>query len=232
MTVNAVAGVVPKVTAVAPARFVPAINTVVPPAGSPRCGEMPATVGGATEHIENCSRAIHDSVAPLGSMPIPTIVFPSPEIATALVNVHPAVLIPPHEPRMVWTDCIPIVEVQTHARLPAPAEPTTTEPSELTPLAMLEHASPWHTPGKKLRNEGVPLIQIVASPLRKPSLFPTTTEPSAFTPYATPQKPPEHGAWRIAGVPFVQMVGPKEPSNTYDSPTITEPLEFTASAWA
>ena len=46
-TVNGVAGVTPKVTAVAPVKPVPVIVTEVPPASGPAAGEMPLTVGAA-----------------------------------------------------------------------------------------------------------------------------------------------------------------------------------------
>nr|WP_169334188.1 hypothetical protein [Nocardia abscessus] len=44
-TVNEVAGVAPKVTAVAPVRFVPVSTTVVPPVSGPELGTAVATVG-------------------------------------------------------------------------------------------------------------------------------------------------------------------------------------------
>ena len=44
-TVTSVAGVVPKLTAVAPVKPVPVIVTTVPPAGEPEVGLMPETVG-------------------------------------------------------------------------------------------------------------------------------------------------------------------------------------------
>jgi hypothetical protein len=47
MTVKLVAGVAPKVTAVAPVRFVPVIVTEVPPARGPDVGEIEVTVGAA-----------------------------------------------------------------------------------------------------------------------------------------------------------------------------------------
>ena len=47
-TVTPVAGVPPKVTDVAPVRFVPVIVTVVPPAVGPALGESPVTVGAGT----------------------------------------------------------------------------------------------------------------------------------------------------------------------------------------
>jgi hypothetical protein len=45
MMVNEVAGVVPKLTALAPVKFVPVIATVVPPDVEPLVGEIPVTVG-------------------------------------------------------------------------------------------------------------------------------------------------------------------------------------------
>ena len=46
-TVNAVAGLVPNPTAVAPVKFVPVIVTDVPPAAGPDEGLTPVTVGPA-----------------------------------------------------------------------------------------------------------------------------------------------------------------------------------------
>ena len=46
LTVNVVAGVVPKVTLVAPVKPVPVMVTGVPPLIGPVVGEMPVTVGG------------------------------------------------------------------------------------------------------------------------------------------------------------------------------------------
>ena len=48
LTVKLVAGVPPKLTAVAPVKFVPVIVTIVAPAAGPLVGEMLVTVGGAT----------------------------------------------------------------------------------------------------------------------------------------------------------------------------------------
>ncbi|OWG15638.1 hypothetical protein KDK82_3131 [Delftia sp. K82] len=48
LTVNPVAAVAPKVTAVAPDRLVPVRVTVVPPAVGPAVGEMDVTVGADT----------------------------------------------------------------------------------------------------------------------------------------------------------------------------------------
>ena len=48
LTVNAVAAVAPKVTAVAPVKLVPVIVTTVPPADGPNVGEIDVTVGAAT----------------------------------------------------------------------------------------------------------------------------------------------------------------------------------------
>ena len=48
LTVKPVAGVAPKVTAVAPLRLVPVIVTGVPPAPGPDIGEIEVTVGAAT----------------------------------------------------------------------------------------------------------------------------------------------------------------------------------------
>ncbi len=48
LTVKLVAGVLPKVTAVAPVRFVPVIVTLVPPVVGPDVGLMLVTVGAAT----------------------------------------------------------------------------------------------------------------------------------------------------------------------------------------
>ena len=48
LTVNVVAGVAPKVTAVAPAKFVPVMVTVVPAVMGPADGEIEVTVGAAT----------------------------------------------------------------------------------------------------------------------------------------------------------------------------------------
>ena len=48
LTVNPVAAVAPKVTAVAAVRLVPVMTTVVPPAVGPAVGEMLVTVGAAT----------------------------------------------------------------------------------------------------------------------------------------------------------------------------------------
>ena len=45
LTVKPVAGVAPKLTAVAPVKFVPVIVTVVPPATGPDVGEIDVTVG-------------------------------------------------------------------------------------------------------------------------------------------------------------------------------------------
>jgi hypothetical protein len=47
LTVNEVAGVPPKLTAVAPVRFVPVRTTVVPPVTDPDAGEMLVKVGTA-----------------------------------------------------------------------------------------------------------------------------------------------------------------------------------------
>ena len=47
LTVKPVAGVAPKLTAVAPLKFVPVIVTVVPPATGPEVGEIDVTVGAA-----------------------------------------------------------------------------------------------------------------------------------------------------------------------------------------
>jgi hypothetical protein len=47
-TVNEVAAVDPKLTAVAPVRTVPVIVTVFPPPSRPAVGEIPVTVGTAT----------------------------------------------------------------------------------------------------------------------------------------------------------------------------------------
>ena len=48
LTVKDVAAVPPKLTAVAPVRFVPLIVTLVPPAVEPVFGETPVTVGAET----------------------------------------------------------------------------------------------------------------------------------------------------------------------------------------
>jgi hypothetical protein len=48
LTVNEVAGVPPKLTAVAPVRFVPVSTTVVPPAMGPELGATAVRVGTAT----------------------------------------------------------------------------------------------------------------------------------------------------------------------------------------
>ena len=48
LTVKEAAAVPPKLTAVAPLRFVPVIVTLVPPAGGPVLGLMPVTVGADT----------------------------------------------------------------------------------------------------------------------------------------------------------------------------------------
>nr|MCA1071701.1 hypothetical protein [Delftia acidovorans] len=48
LTVKPVAAVAPKVTAVAPVKFVPVRVTEVPPAVGPAVGEMDDTVGAAT----------------------------------------------------------------------------------------------------------------------------------------------------------------------------------------
>ncbi|PIT03974.1 hypothetical protein TSA1_26780 [Bradyrhizobium nitroreducens] len=48
LTVKPVAGVAPKVTAVAPERLVPVMVTVVPPAPGPDVGEIEVTVGAGT----------------------------------------------------------------------------------------------------------------------------------------------------------------------------------------
>ena len=48
LTVKPVAAVAPKVTAVAPLKFVPVMVTVVPPAVGPAVGEMLVMVGSAT----------------------------------------------------------------------------------------------------------------------------------------------------------------------------------------
>ena len=48
LTVKPVAGVAPKVTAVAPEKLVPVMVTVVPPAPGPDVGEIELTVGAAT----------------------------------------------------------------------------------------------------------------------------------------------------------------------------------------
>ena len=48
LTVKLVAFVAPKVTAVAPVRFVPVMVTVVPPAVGPAPGETEVMVGGVT----------------------------------------------------------------------------------------------------------------------------------------------------------------------------------------
>nr|WP_218003060.1 hypothetical protein [Nocardia asiatica] len=48
LTVNEVAGVAPKFTAVAPVRPVPVMTTVVPPASTPAFGATAVTVGSAT----------------------------------------------------------------------------------------------------------------------------------------------------------------------------------------
>ena len=47
LTVNPVAGVAPKFTAVAPVRLVPVIVTDVPPVVGPAVGEIDVTVGAA-----------------------------------------------------------------------------------------------------------------------------------------------------------------------------------------
>ena len=59
---------------------------------------------------------------------------------------------------------MPIVEVQTSAKLPAPSEPvpTTVTPSALTPLASLKHESEVQVPGKP-RKLNVPLTHLAAS---------------------------------------------------------------------
>jgi hypothetical protein len=44
-TLNVVAGVLPKLTAVAPVKLVPVIVTTVPPAVGPLVGDRPVTVG-------------------------------------------------------------------------------------------------------------------------------------------------------------------------------------------
>lgn len=53
LTVNEGAGVVPKVTLVAPVKPVPVMFTAVPPAVGPDTGEMPVTVGitGTTPYV-------------------------------------------------------------------------------------------------------------------------------------------------------------------------------------
>ena len=48
LTVKAVAAVAPNLTALAPARFVPVIVTLVPPAVGPAAGLMLVIVGGPT----------------------------------------------------------------------------------------------------------------------------------------------------------------------------------------
>jgi hypothetical protein len=48
LTVNEVAGVAPKLTAVAPVKFVPVSTTVVPPATGPALGTIAVRVGTAT----------------------------------------------------------------------------------------------------------------------------------------------------------------------------------------
>ena len=45
LTVKPVAGVAPKLTAVAPVKFVPVIVTDVPPVAGPEVGEIDVTVG-------------------------------------------------------------------------------------------------------------------------------------------------------------------------------------------
>ena len=45
LTVKAAAGVAPKLTAVAPVKFVPVIVTDVPPVAGPEVGEIDVTVG-------------------------------------------------------------------------------------------------------------------------------------------------------------------------------------------
>ena len=56
-TVEFVAGVVPKSTAVAPVKPVPVIVTNVPPAAGPLVGLRPVTVGAATAVYVNSSAA-------------------------------------------------------------------------------------------------------------------------------------------------------------------------------
>ena len=48
LTVKPVAAVAPKLTAVAPVKFVPVITTDVPPPVGPAVGEIDVTVGAAT----------------------------------------------------------------------------------------------------------------------------------------------------------------------------------------
>jgi hypothetical protein len=48
-TLKVVAGMLPKLTAVAPVKFVPVIVTIVPPADGPLVGERPVTVGAEGE---------------------------------------------------------------------------------------------------------------------------------------------------------------------------------------
>src|SRR4051812_9451544 len=69
-------------------------------------------------------------------------------------------------------------------RLP---EPTTTEPSALTPLAELSKSPPERSPSPTMP---LPLVQRKASCPAPSPLKPTTVEPSSLTALATLRNPP------------------------------------------
>ena len=85
----------PKVTPVAPARPVPVIDTVVPPAVLPLSGDMPVTAGRGAPKVYWSAAVSFD--VPVGvvtmtsTVPVPVIRVPESAVMAAVVTVMPAV---------------------------------------------------------------------------------------------------------------------------------------------
>jgi hypothetical protein len=89
MTVNVVAGLFPKLTAVAPVKLVPVIVTIVPPAVDPLVGDRLVTVGAAT-YVNSSAGEIAET--PPGAVTVTSTVPTDPAGAVAVIDVSETTL--------------------------------------------------------------------------------------------------------------------------------------------